>query len=47
MFENIVHKIKNIILGWTRGILGKSPDFAKNRLEICMNCSDKIKIAKQ
>ena len=39
-------KIKNIIIGWSKGLSGYKTEESKRRLAICMKCPDKIKIGK-
>lgn len=35
----MVKKIRNIITGWYRRLIGKNYDFAEDRYKICKRCS--------
>lgn len=45
IFENMLMKFKNIIVGWYRKVTGKKSDFAENRQRICSRCSHREKYA--
>lgn len=42
--NNVIRKIKNIIIGWYRYLFKPKSKLAINRLKICSRCSHKEKI---
>ena len=38
MVQRTARKIRNIILGWSALLSGRTPEFARKRLSICRTC---------
>lgn len=45
--KNVFKWIKMVIVAWYKRIIGIQSEEAKRRLQICMECEDKIKLGKE